>query len=56
MEFKIEIPEITSLALKSNLSLPWKYDKVPHTLPHPLILIMYRWLNEAGIKVASEKR
>ena len=63
LEFKIEIPAITGLALKSNLSLPWnklrnlkRYTiKQPLFPPYILVKCLCRWLNEVGVKIASEK-
>ena len=61
LEFKIHLPAIKGLAMKSGLSLPWNKMRALKRYRYMTISILSvtntfaRWLSEAGIKLASEK-
>lgn len=62
-EFKIELPPLTGLAMKSDLSLPWsKMRSMKRYIPLLGFLLLllygshYRWLAREGVKIASEKK
>ena len=63
IEFKIEIPAVAALAMKSDLCLPWNRMRrmrryTANTITNSFLsIVMYiQMLSKAGIRLASEKK